>query len=432
MALKRPGILVLPAPHGANLVSKTIHPISTAKELLKSSCYKEFQKIRKDHLIQSSFDDSKINAQYLGASNGFVDTAILAYNQHNHLIVRPEDVWFTVLVQLNIYINEHAEELRSMFVSHKGQKRLQLSANKEIEGKALFGVDWAKFAYQIGKKIEENIVDPSLREWFMPAFTTTTKADQATASIIMMSTMQKYFSYGCGICCGLPSVTLLGRKDDWEKMLSRLERLKTFGEEPSMWYELLKPVFTKFVETFDAPDSEEIKDFWQKIAHYSGGGSGPSYLSGWITAFCFWNSQGKCFHTPGKNPSSADTMSSMGEPTPVLSLNGARYHRIETDDVPAGWTSVPVELDDDGNITNAAMVAGSVGMRISSSGLELHSGNGETGIDTVQPASGWWMYETMSEEEILEEKRKQYEKLREQYPQIYPEWKGAESVAWME
>jgi hypothetical protein len=120
-----------------------------------------------------------------------------------------------------------------------------------------------------------------LREWFLPAFTTTTKSDQATASIIMMSAKQKYFSYGCSMVCGLPSVTLLGTKGDWQKMLSRLERLKTFGEEPTLWYGLLKPAFTKFVETFDDPESVQIKDFWQKIAHYSGGGMrAPSYLSG--------------------------------------------------------------------------------------------------------------------------------------------------------
>ncbi len=55
---------------------------------------------------------------------------------------------------------------------------------------------------------------------------------------------------------------------------------------------------------------------------------------------------------------------------------------------------MPVELDDNGFIINAAMVAGSVGMQISSSGAELHTGNGETGVDTIQPLSGWWMYET--------------------------------------
>jgi hypothetical protein len=43
------------------------------------------------------------------------------------------------------------------------------------------------------------------------------------------------------------------------------------------------------------------------------------------------------------------------------------YPIVETSDVPAGWTSVPVESDGNGEITNAAMVAGSVGMRISSS-----------------------------------------------------------------
>jgi hypothetical protein len=131
-----------------------------------------------------------------------------------------------------------------------------------------------------GKKIEENIKDPSLRTWFMPSFTTTTKVDQATASIIMMATMQNYFSYGCYTCCGLPSVTLLGQRSDWETILSRIERLKTFGDEPTTFYNLLKPVLTRFIKTFDDPDSEETRDFWQKIAHERHGGSGPSYLSG--------------------------------------------------------------------------------------------------------------------------------------------------------
>jgi len=78
-------------------------------------------------------------------------------------------------------------------------------------------------------------------------------------------------------------------------------------------------------------------------------------------------------------------------PAPLSRQRLTLYPIVETSDVPAGWNSVPVELDDKGEITNAAMVAGSVGMRISSSGTKLESG--ETGVDTVQPASGWWMYE---------------------------------------
>jgi hypothetical protein len=220
------GVKVEPAPHGAKAIPTDNLSITTAKDLLRGSCHKESQKLHNDNLIQSSFSEISADTPVLDAKNGFVDSAIRAYNQHHHLIIRPEDVWFSMLVQLKEYINAHAEELRSMFVAHEGQKKLVLEADGLIAGTAQFGVDWAKFAYQIGKKIEENIIDPSLRKWFMPAFSTTTKSDQATASIIMMSAMQKYFSYGCCIRCGLPSVTLLGTKRDWEEMLQRLERLR--------------------------------------------------------------------------------------------------------------------------------------------------------------------------------------------------------------
>ena len=60
----------------------------------------------------------------------------------------------------------------------------------------------------------------------------------------------------------------------------------TFGEEAGTWYGLLKPVLERFVKSFDEPEAEETKDFWQKIAHRSGGGSGPSYLSVRFSPLC--------------------------------------------------------------------------------------------------------------------------------------------------
>jgi hypothetical protein len=238
---------------------------------------------------------------------------------------------------------------------------------KTRDGSGVFGVDWGKFSFKMTKMIAENIKDPSLREWILPTFTTTTKDDQTVASIIMMATLKNFFSYGCGICCGIPSVTLLGERSDWEQILAKVERLSTFGEEPTQWLEILRPVLRRFVSNFDAPESEDAKDFWQKIVHYSGGGSGPSYLSGWITVFCFWNTKGKAYYNPSYNPPvEGDTMHSMGKPTPVLVLDGARYHRIETDQVPSGWASVPVKLIDDTVVTETVMVAGSLGLEVSS------------------------------------------------------------------
>ena len=67
----------------------------------------------------------------------------------------------------------------------------------------------------MGRLLEKNIVDPELREWIIPDFSTTTRDDRVVASVLMMGTLQKYFSYTLSIVCGLPSVTLLGTEEDW-------------------------------------------------------------------------------------------------------------------------------------------------------------------------------------------------------------------------
>ncbi|KAL8781581.1 MAG: hypothetical protein Q9213_005931 [Squamulea squamosa] len=307
------------------------------------------------------------------SSNGFVKGAIRAYNDHHHLRIRPEDVWFAILSQLGLYINAHAEELRGKFVAHGGKNELELF----YEG-TRYIVDYGVFAKQMGQFIEKNVVDAELRQWMMPAFTTTTKNDIVVASILLMGATQKYFDYKCTIRCGLPSVTLLGEKSDWDVILTRIEKLKEYGEEPTQFYKLLQPVVSRFVRSFDYPASKETVKFWQNIAHYIPGQSGPSFYSGWITAFCFWDADSKTMWRPP----------GWGGRDPVLELDGVTYHRINSEEVPPGYTSVPVKVNDSGHVFMTKMVAGSVGTRFSSSGQDRGSS-----MDTIQPESGWWMFE---------------------------------------
>lgn len=110
--------------------------------------------------------------------------------------------------------------------------------------------------------------------------------------------MQEYFDYRFSLMCGIPRVTLEGEKKDWQLILDRLEKLKEYGEETTAWYNLLVPIISRFVRAFDDPDAQENLDFWQKVAHHQGGGSGPTYLAGWITAFCVFNDQGKWIGHP--------------------------------------------------------------------------------------------------------------------------------------
>ncbi|KAL9595850.1 MAG: hypothetical protein Q9219_006192 [cf. Caloplaca sp. 3 TL-2023] len=362
------------ASHGAKVVSsrgfkslQNYSPQTSLKELSHVQ-YRDCQEI-----FMSSFSDPELQETCLQISeNGFVHTAIQSYNHHQNLVLKPDDVWLAILTQFNIYVNAHSEELRKYFVDFEGKRSLKVVYGSGT-AKTL---DWPDFIGKIDALIERNIVDPTLRSWIVPDFSTTTDQDKVVCQIVMMSTLQKYFGYRCCMLCGIPSVTLLGEKVDWENMLHRIERLKEFGQDTSDWYQLLHPVLSRFVTSFDHPTSAETKDFWQRIAHHHSGGSGPSYYSGWITAFCFWDRDGKRLARRGRFSSKSP-------------IEGVPFHSIEDTEVPPGWTSVPVEIDENGHEFMGRLVAGSVGIKASA---------GQAGqLNTLQPEAGWWMFSVKDE-----------------------------------
>ncbi|KAF2433951.1 hypothetical protein EJ08DRAFT_668584 [Tothia fuscella] len=310
-------------------------------------------------------------------SNGFVETVIKAYSSHRHLTLRPEDVWLAVLTQFNSYVNAHAEELRPQFVGHGGKKELVLRYGGE---RTTF--NFGRFANDMGSLLQKNIVDPELRDWLLPCFSTTTRHDIVVGSIVMMSSMQSYFGYECRVEC------------------AKIEKLTTFGEEPTKFHSLLKPVLAGFVQSFDEPNSAEIISFC-------------SIYSGWITAFCFWDDKGKClyrdpllttyeyedesqvFDDEDDNFGLSDTDLPRSTPSrdlvgtkkmPHLKLDGVAYHLLESDQTPSGYSTVPVTIVENGVTYQTVMGAGLIGMRAISSG-DVDSMS--TGLDSLVPQSAW-------------------------------------------
>lgn len=55
--------------------------------------------------------------------------------------------------------------------------------------------DFGICAEEMGRLLEKNVVDPELRQWIIPDFSTTRRDDRVVASVLMMGTLQKYFSY---------------------------------------------------------------------------------------------------------------------------------------------------------------------------------------------------------------------------------------------
>jgi hypothetical protein len=248
-------------------------------------------------------------------------------------------------------------------------------------------LDYGLFARRMTGLIQENVKDPDFRDWIMPTFSTTTVDDRSTAAVLMMGSLQAYFAYTSMCACGIPSVTLLGNRDDYTDILSRLDKLEELGEQTTDFAMLLRPILRQFIASFDDVMATETKDFWSKIAHHESM-SGVSDLSGWITAFCFWRNDGAPLYIRERMQKPLDPRFSSKD---NFVLEGVRYHTIGTSKIPCGFASVPVLVDDDGVMHRTKMVAGSLGMSVGKSG-EVDE-KGEEMLDTLANLTGWVMFE---------------------------------------
>ncbi|EGN99310.1 hypothetical protein SERLA73DRAFT_160747 [Serpula lacrymans var. lacrymans S7.3] len=309
--------------------------------------------------------------------NGFVHTVLECYNNHRALIIRPDDVWLAILTQFSCLVNGNAEAQRALFCLHDGEKELSICLKTKEGGVDMEGVVHS-FVGAMTEEIQKNIIDPELRQWILPAFSTTTATDIAIGGMMMMATVKKYFSYHIMFLCGIPQVTLEGEKRDWEYLLNRLEKIKEFGPEAVAWYHLLHPILSRFVKAFDDPSSPENYDFWSKVANFEKFGSGPTWLSGWITAFMVFDEKG-CWKADESKMQDG-----------VLILDGVSYPLLDSDEVPSGYAQVDVmlQLKEGGKNYLTCLVAGSVGTRICSSGDKVLSGTGKR--DAARPTPAWW------------------------------------------
>jgi hypothetical protein len=315
--------------------------------------------------------------------NGFTHTVIRAWQQDLHLKIRPDDVWLAILAQLSFFVNANAEALRPIFVAHEGRVEVKVDARPNTIDTFDVGV----VAQQLAGMVKERLTDPNIATTLLPKFTTTTPHDQATAAIVFLGAMKEYFSYAVRLGCSFPSVTLLGERSDWADMLQRVAWIGTIDHEESIaWALRLTKILEYIVASFDRPDDEDVKQFWLRAVHQCGAGSsgGIVTLSGWLTAFCWWSSDGK--RATNYSDEDLDRFAHIGgeDGYQRLVLDGVEFPVIQRTKIPTGVVSVPMTFYQEGpDPVKGSLLAGSMGMHV------VVDDDDET---TVQPASGWWLF----------------------------------------
>jgi hypothetical protein len=244
-----------PAPHGSTALNDEAMPrtnlwfpwpesfddlrpthISNPGDLFRHSCGNHtYEPDGVSDLLTSTFgsvfdrDAGTLETAH-NAPHGFYAAVIKAYFEHLHLVIRTDDVWISILTQLNMYITENAEKLRYHFVAHKGQEILNIQVRgdgKEFMASRAF----SGFVDQMTNAMQERIVDNELRTWVLPDFATTREREKIVVSTTFMGAISKYFKYRMeGTGCGLPSVTLLGEREDWVKILEKLPKIKSLDQ----------------------------------------------------------------------------------------------------------------------------------------------------------------------------------------------------------
>ncbi|RFU77067.1 hypothetical protein TARUN_5151 [Trichoderma arundinaceum] len=364
--------------------------VKSASELLRQSCPEEFppRTPYSPELLMSSFDDfghegidAFANGTIYASSDSLVRGAIEAWGQHQSLILRPDEVWFEILAQLNFYMTAHAEDIRHLFVDFEGKEEIKV-----------WRFTWGDVIAAFGGEIQKRVKTDWLLKWIMPSFSTSDSSDRLTATVLMMGLMQHYFEFSGGIICGLPEVTLLGVRDDWVRLLQKLDRLKEWGEEPADYAERLRPILQRFVDTWDDPNCEETKNFWKNIVRSQrliscGAGPADYRISGWITGFLHWTEEGN-LRVPRETekeyqPSDGD-----------LVLDGIPYFPLALKDVPVGYAKAPLKMMDypsQGQDTKAYLLAGNVGVTRVAVASSDEPGHEDWKV-TAQPRSAWFLY----------------------------------------
>lgn len=323
-------VTIIPAAHEPKS-HPTMRPADSIKQLLQRSC-PDSHLPNKTRVVASSFRNlgtGGSDAVY-PSSSSFVRSAIEAWGRHSHLVLRPEDLWFTILVQINFFMQENAESVRHLFVSHAGKKPLTVWANS-----------WPEVVEGFRAELQKNIKTPWMSDWVSPGFSTSDEGDEQTATVLMMGLMKAFFEFEGGIVCGIPSITLLGTKQDWQRLLKKIDRIEEFGVQPKDYARRLRPILSRIVSTFDSPASAETKDFWNQLVHAKvmhseicGAPPVQYYVSGWILGFFYWTSEGY-----------ADcNLSSGSRSEGALKYDGVKYGMAALEDLPMGYAKAKFKM----------------------------------------------------------------------------------------
>lgn len=205
-------------------------------------------------VVKTSFEGQRMG--YMGKDN-FFKCFVQAYADHRPLVLSPDVVWLIISQGFSRYVNAHTEEMRGLLVYHEGKKDLVVNSNNDVLSP---NADWELLLNDFSACIAEN-TKGELADLMRADFTTTGITERIASQISLMDVVKEYFNFlNVAISCGIPSITLKGSPDDWQKVLDKARCLKKYDLEK--WARDLEVILEEFVK---ASKGRANQKFWQNI-----------------------------------------------------------------------------------------------------------------------------------------------------------------------
>lgn len=244
--------------------------------LLEEQIPKDAQRI-----IATSFSDEN-DLKTMGKDT-FYRVIVNAYAKHLSVTLSPDMIWLVISQGFARYVNAHAEELRPQLVNHEGKMDLAIMTDKDLLTEE---ADWPSLIDDFSSQIEK-YTKGDIAKTITSDFTTTSLVERVASQITLMESVKSYFEYIVyRIACGIPTITLQGTVEDWQRVLEKTKNLKQYGLES--WVNSLEPILKEFIQ---AADGHPNQKFWkgmvkkQEVEKLKGGACSPdkpTELDGWL------------------------------------------------------------------------------------------------------------------------------------------------------
>ena len=233
---------------------KEIIPKYDDKEIAKRIVNISAVPLELHRVVKTSFEGQQLG--YIGDDN-FYKCLVQAYADHHPLVLSPDMVWLIISQGFSRYVNAHAEEMRDLLVFHEGKMDLVVNSNNDVLSPS---GDWERLLNDFSICIARN-TKGELADLMTADFTTTGITERIASQISLMDAVKKYFNYAnIAAGCGIPSITLEGTPEDWQKVLDKVRSLKKYRLEK--WASDLEDILKEFVK---ASKGKANKEFWQDI-----------------------------------------------------------------------------------------------------------------------------------------------------------------------